>query len=193
MKELILKLHSIGAIKFGNFEIKKDFFSPFLVDFSIVISNPTAAKMVCASLFEKAHHLSFDLLCGVPLFGSSLATYIAWEKGLNLVLRRQEAKGKTHKIEGSYKSGLTCLVIQDLSISGLHTLATIDDLEEEGIKVVDTLAFIDYEIGGKKKIKGRGFVPHAVIGMKEILQILYNENKLAGDNFKLANDFLGNV
>jgi len=193
MKELILKLHSIGAIKFGNFEIKKDYFSPFLVDFSIVISNPIAAKGVCDALFEKAQNLSFDLLCGVPLFGSSLATYIAWEKGMNLVLRRQEVKGHVHKIEGSYKSGQSCLVIQELSNSGLHTLDTKEDLEEEGIKVVDTLAFIDSELGGKKKIKSRGYVPHAVIGMKEVLQILFSENKLAGDNYKLANDFLENV
>ncbi|MBS0630223.1 MAG: hypothetical protein JSS30_08400 [Verrucomicrobia bacterium] len=193
MKELILKLHSIGAIKFGNFEIKKDFFSPFQIDFSVVISNSSVAKGVCNALFEKAHHLSFELVCGVPLFGACLANYMAWEKGLQLVLRRQDVKGKVHKIEGSYKTGQSCLVIQDVSSSGLHTLETIEDLEEEGIKVVDTLAFIDYELGGKKKIKGRGYVPHAVIGMKEILQILYSANKLGGDNFKLANDFLENV
>ncbi len=190
MKDLVLKLHSIGAIKFGNFEIKKDFFSPFQIDFSVIISNASAAKGVCNALFEKAHHLSFDLLCGVPLFGTCLASYIAWEKGLHLVLRRQEVKGKVHKIEGSYKTGQSCLVIQDVYLSGIHTLETIEDLEEEGIKVIDSLAFIDYELGGKKKIKSRGYVPHAVIGMKEVLQILYGAGKLAGDNFKLANDFL---
>lgn len=193
IQDLILKLHSIGAIKFGNFEVKKDFFSPFQIDSSIAISNPLVAKAICAALFEKASHFSFDLVCGVPLFGSSFATYMAWEHDLHLVLRRPEVKGKMHKIEGSYKNGQTCLVIQDLTISGQHTLDTIDDLEEEGIKVVDTLAFIDLELGGKKKIKRRGYVHHSVIGIKEVLQILNSAGKLAGDNYKLASDFLENV
>lgn len=193
MQELILKLHSIGAIKFGSFEIKKDFLSPFQIDFSIAISNPKVAKAICAALYDKAQHLSFDLLCGVPLFGACFANYIAWEKELPLVLRRQEVKGKVQKIVGSYKTGQSCLVIQDLSLSGQHTLETVEDLEEEGIKVAGTLAFIDYEMGGKKKIKARGYVPHAVIGIKEVLQLLYNSGKLAGDNYKLTSDFLENV
>jgi uridine monophosphate synthetase len=193
MKELIVKLHSIGAIKFGNFEIKKDFFAPFQIDFSVIISNPLVAKAVCAALYEKAQHFTFDLICGVPLFGACLANYIAWEKELQLVLRRQEVKGKMHKIEGSYKTGQSCLILQDLCISGQHTLETIEDLEEEGIKVSDSLAFVDYELGGKKKIKGRGYVPHAVIGMKEVIQILHSSGKVGGDHLKLASDFLENV
>jgi orotate phosphoribosyltransferase len=108
-------------------------------------------------------------------------------------LRRQEVKGSAHKIEGSYKSGQTCLVIQDLSISGQQALDTIDDLEEEGIKVADTLAIIDYEMWGKRKIKSRGYVPHSLITIKEVLQILYNHDKVAGGNYKLTSDFLENV
>lgn len=187
MQELILKLHAIGAIKFGSFEIKKDFLSPFQIDLKGVISHPQVAKELCNCFWEKAMHLSFDLLCGVPITASCIATYLAWEQELPLV-----ALHEGH-IEGIYKTGQKCLVLQDMHLSAAHTLDTIETLEEEGIKVRDVLTFLDLGLGAKKKIKGRGYVAHAVIGMPEVLQILFDAKKLAGDNFKLASDFLENV
>jgi uridine monophosphate synthetase len=192
MKDLILKLHSIGAIKFGNFEIKKDFFVPFQLDFSAVISHPKIAKEICAALFEKGQHLSFDLLCGVPTVGACFANFIAWDKELPLVLKKPKVKGSVLNIEGSFKSGQKCLVIQDLFLTGERTLDLIEALEAEGIKVIDTLAFVDLEMGAKKKMKKRGYVPHAVIGIREILQILNSSGKLAGNMYKLAIDLFEN-
>lgn len=193
MKDLILKLHSVGAIKFGNFEIKKGFFVPFQIDFSVVISHPQIAKEVCSALYEKGHHFSFDLLCGVSPIGACFANYIAWDKDLPLVLKKPEVKGIHLKIAGSFKSGQKCLVLQDFFLSGQRTLDTIEDLESEGIKVVDTLAFIDMEMGGKKKIKARGYVPHTVIGIREVLQILNSSGKLSGSTYKLALDLFENA
>lgn len=186
---LILKLHSLGAIKFGTFEIKKDFTSPILIDLSIVISHPIVAKMVCEKLWEKGEHLSFDLVCGVPLLGACFANYIAWEHELPLVIRRTEAKALATKIVGAYKSGQKCLVVQDLQLWGQHTLDTIDDLQEEGLEVRDVVTLIDFGMGGKKKMKNRGFVSHSVISIGQVLEILDESGKVAGDQIKLARDF----
>ncbi|NGX37380.1 MAG: Orotate phosphoribosyltransferase [Chlamydiae bacterium] len=192
MHNLILKLQSIGVIKFGNFEIKKDFISPFQVDFSGIVSHPEIAKALCNCLWEKAQNLNFDLLFGVPTTAACLANYLAWEHDRPLVLKRPNAAEMETKIEGSFKSGQSCLVIQDVILSGQPTLEVIDDLEEEGIKVRDVLGFFDLELGGREKIKTRGYVLHCLLSISEAIQILYDAGKLGGDHFKLATDFLEN-
>lgn len=187
MEELILQLYAIGAIKFGSFEIKKDFLSPFHVDLRGVISHPKVAKELCNAFWEKAMHLSFDLIAGVPHTASCVATYLAWEQEIPLVGEHQG------HVEGVYKTGQKCLLLQDKGVSGMHTLEMVDVLEEGGIEVRDILTFLDLGLGAKKKIKARGYVSHSVLTMPEVLQILFDANKLAGDNFKLASDFLENV
>ncbi len=192
MKELIGKLHQIGVIKFGTFEIKRNFVAPFQVDFSKVISHPAIAKEVCAHLWKKAQNLSFDCMCGVPVTGACFANFIAWEHEQPLIVKREDPK-RTAKVEGVYKTGQRALLIQDLLLSAQPALDTVDDLEEEGIEVRDVLSFIDMEMGAKKKIKLRGFVPHSLIGMGDVLQVLFDAGKIPGDQFKLMGDFLENV
>lgn len=192
MEELILKLYAIGVIKLGSFEIKKDFFAPFQVDFRGIISHPALAKQICSLLWEKGQAFSFDLLCGVPLVGALFANFIAWDKEAPLVLRRPEAKNDPlhAKIEGGYKTGQHALLIQDLFLSGNRSLDTVEDLEGEGIVVKDILSFLDLELGGKKRIKMRGYAPHFVLTISDALQILSDAGKIPGDTFKLASDFL---
>ena len=192
MKEVIIKLQSLGILKFGSFEVAKDFIAPYQIDFSIAISHAELAKAICLLLWEKAEHLPFDLLCGVPPFGASLASYIAWEHNKTLVLRRSDIKerGMAPKIAGKFKSAQRCLLIQDALKMGQQTLDLVDELEEEGLKVGDVLAFIDLELGAKQKLKRRGVIPHCVTSMSEISQILFDAGKIPGDRFKLISDFL---
>lgn len=186
MKETILGLHAIGAIKFGNFEMKKGFLSPFLVDMKGVISKPALAKDVCHLIWEKAMHLSFDLISGAPLVAGCLANFIAWEQEIPLVACYDQ------KVAGIYKTGQKSLLLQDLDVTGSPTLDVIEVLEAEGIVVRDILTFIDMGFGAKKKIKTRGYVHHAVLTMNEVVQILFEEGKLTGDSYKLTSDFLEN-
>lgn len=182
----------MGAIKFGTFEVKKDFVAPFQIDFSRVISNGKVAKEIAELMWQKGKNLSFDIVCGVPFVAQCFATFLAWEKEIPLVVRRTDSKaGKlSSKIEGSIKSGQRCLLLQDVSYFGEHTQDTIDDLEAEGISVKDVLTFLDLNFGGRKKLKSRGYVFHSVIGIEEVIQILFDARKLSGDSYKLACDFL---
>ena len=108
------------------------------------------------------------------------------------MLKRPEAKPLSTKIVGGYKSGQRCLLVQDLQLWGQHAVDTLDDLEAEGLQVRDLVILIDFEMGGKKKLKARGIVSHPVIRLSEVLQILFDAGKIRGDQFKLAMDFLEN-
>lgn len=185
--ETILQLHAAGAIKYGTFELRKDFFSPFHIDLSGVISKPEIAKQLSTLFWEKVVHLNFELLTGSSPFSYHVACYIAWEQNLPFVSIYQE------KVVGTYRSGEKCLLLQGVDFSGAQTLEMIDCLEREGIVVRDVLMLIDCGLGTKAKIKSRGFIYHNILTMADITQYLFDKGKLAGDTYKLASDFLENV
>lgn len=189
-KQLILRLYAIGAIQYGSFSLRKDFTTPFQIDLNGVISHPQVAKQICDALWEKAQHLTFDMICGTPLLGQQLATYLAWNHDIPLVIRRTDTKDFEHVIEGIYKTGKKCLVISETLISGPEVLDTMDALIDEGLVVRDLLSLIDFELWGKKKVKQRGFSPHSVFTVTELIHILFEEGKIPGDAYKIICDFL---
>lgn len=189
-QQLILRLHAIGAIQHGSFALRKDFIAPFQIDLKKVMSHPQLAKQICEILWEKAQHLTFDFICGTPVLGQLLATYISLTHDIPLVIRRTDAKKGQPSIEGIYKSGQKCLVIGEGLIAGTEVLDTVDVLIDEGLEVRDTLNLVDFELGGKKKIKLRGFSPHSSFSVTELMQILFDAGKIPGDAHKLISDFL---
>lgn len=184
--DTFLKLHSIGAIRFGEFEWKRDFFAPFQVDLSGILSYPEIAKELSSLFWDKAMHLEFAMLAGGSVVSSCLANYTAWEQDIPFVASSEG------KVIGRYKTGEKCLLLQDVDPTGLFTLDTIDILEAEGLVIRDVLTLIDLELGAKKKIKARGFVHHALFTISDVTNVLFEKGKLGGDQYKLACDFFEN-
>lgn len=187
--ELIPPLHAIGAIKFGQFELQRGLHLPFAIDFAPILARPSIAKAICKALWEKGRNLTFDCICGVPGIGAALTTFISWNCEFPMVMRTPDRK-EGIQICGLFKSGQRCLVIQDALMTGKQTLDLIDDLEAEGLKVIDTLSFVDLQLGGKQRIKQRGYTPHTLTTLAELFQLLYDQGKLTGDQFKRTIDFL---
>ena len=187
METAIARMHALGAIKFGSFEIKKGLQAPFQIDLKGLISHPEIAKHICDLYWEKAKNLTFDLLCGTPLTGACFANYMAWNRNIPLVCLNSSGF-----VEGMYKTNQRCLLIQDIFLSDADTLEAIEHLENGGLIVHDILASMDLELKAKKKIKRRGFIPHELIPISKALNILFEADKIPGDRFKLVNDFLEN-
>ncbi|NGX39530.1 MAG: Orotate phosphoribosyltransferase [Chlamydiae bacterium] len=192
MEDLIGKLYSLGVIRLGSFALSKDFLAPFSVDYRAVISQPSIARSLCTKIEEKAERFSFDLLCGLPPLGACLANYIAWEKDHPLILCTEKGGeiGTEERVIGMYKTGQKALLIIDVLSFGGDVLDTIESLEEEGVVVKDVICCTDLEIGGKQRLKKRGYRSHSLFSISEALEILNNAGKIPGDSYKLAEDFL---
>lgn len=107
LKQLLLSLYEIQAIKFGSFTLKSGIISPVYLDLRGIVSFPHILKALCEALWKKVEPLSFDYLCGVPYTALPLATCLSVTHDLPMVLRRKEAKdyGTKRMIEGVYQKG----------------------------------------------------------------------------------------
>lgn len=180
MRDLILKLHKINAIKFGEFKLKSGIISPIYIDLRVTISYPEVLKMVAEAMWDKISDLNFDILCGVPYTALPFATVMSAEHNKPMVMRRKEVKdyGTRKAIEGYFEAGQNCLIIEDLITSGSSVFETIEPLEHEGLKITDIVVLVDREQGGKKHIEDKGYNLHSVLTISQVLETLETEGKL---------------
>lgn len=191
-KDLILKLHEINAVKFGEFKLKSGIMSPIYIDLRVTVSYPEVLKMVAEAMWEKVKNLNFDLICGVPYTALPIATVISVEHNKPMVMRRKEVKdyGTKKAIEGYFSVGQNVLVIEDLVTSGMSVFETIEPLQLEGLKVTDIVVLVDREQGGKKHLQEKGYNLYSVITISEMLEVLESENKLDKEMVTKVKEFI---
>lgn len=192
ISQIIMKLHEIEAVKFGAFKLKSGIISPIYIDLRLIISHPELLKQVAEAIWSKVNSLSFDLLCGVPYTALPIATAISLNHRRPMVMRRKEAKehGTRKMIEGSFKQGQRCLVIEDLVTSGASILETIEPLKMEGIAVKDVAVLIDREQGGRKYLAEQGYDLHSVFTISDLLKTLEKNGKMTSAQAADVQNFL---
>lgn len=191
-KELIHRLHEIGAIQFGEFRLKSGILSPIYIDLRLIISHIDLLQAVADQMAERIQGCHTDLLCGVPYTALPIATAMALKLSVPMVMRRKEAKGHGRKrmVEGEFKAGQRCLIIEDLITSGESILETRRDLEAEGLIVSDALFLIDRQQGGGERLRGLGCTPHSLFTLDEILSQLEADGAIDQERVAQVRSFI---
>ena len=194
MKDLILKLYEINAVKFGEFKLKSGIISPIYIDLRVTVSYPEVLKMVAEAMWECVKNLNFDLICGVPYTALPIATVMSVEHNIPMIMRRKEVKdyGTKKAIEGNFQSGQTVLVVEDLVTSGNSVFETIEPLQLEDLKVIDIIVLVDREQGGKKHLREKGYNLHSVVTITEMLEVLGSAEKLDKEMVLKVKEFITN-
>lgn len=110
LSQLIVQLHSVGAVKFGNFKLKSGINSPIYIDLRVTISYPKIMKQVAELMWSqlKRSEAKFELICGVPYTALPFSTQMSLEHDIPLLIRRKEGPkeyGTKKAIEGVYQKG----------------------------------------------------------------------------------------
>ena len=191
-KEFFLACYKLGIIKFGRFTLKSGIESPFYVDLRPLASDPTILKQLGDYLLGMLPEKNFDLICGVPYAAMPMATAMSLQSQIPLILKRKEAKayGTKKLIEGIFSKGQSCLLVEDVITSGKSLIETIDEVENEGLKVADIVVVLDRQQGGKELLEQKGFNVYSLFNITEVCQMLKEENLLGDDEIARITDFL---
>ncbi len=180
LEALVLILHDIGAIRFGQFTLHSGRISPIYLDLRLLASFPAALRQAAAAYRPMLEQLSFDLLAATPLAGLPIGTAISLAMNIPLIYSRGTTKsyGTGKHIEGSWSPGQTAIVIDDLITSGDSLLQGIHILREAGLQVTDTVVLIDREQGGRATLAEQGYNLHSAVNMSQLLAILEEKERI---------------
>jgi orotate phosphoribosyltransferase len=148
--EIAKRLLQIKAIKLSPqkpFTWASGILSPIYCDNRIVLSHPEVRDFVKQCLVEKSKDFgNFDAVAGVATAGIAHGMMLADTLGLPFAYVRSKAKdhGRQNLIEGELPAGSNVLVVEDLISTGGSSLAAVDAVRQEGLKVVGVLAIFSY-------------------------------------------------
>uniref|UniRef100_A0A1A7Y7C2 Uridine 5'-monophosphate synthase n=1 Tax=Iconisemion striatum TaxID=60296 RepID=A0A1A7Y7C2_9TELE len=191
---LILKLHDVNAVKFGEYKLKSGLLTPIYIDLRVLVSYPILMNQVSSLIYQRVQKesLRFDSVCGVPYTALPLATIICSRHELPMLIRRKEAKdyGTKRLVEGSFHGGDTCLIIEDTITSGSSILETAEVLHKEGLKVTDAMVLMDREQGGLEMLESQKIRLHPIISMFKLLDVLLAAKRIDAETDLSVRNFI---
>lgn len=187
---LIQELLSKNIIKYGNFTLKSGKQSNLYFDLRTLISYPILMNQILNLMYQKVkeNNLSFDLICGIAYTGIPMATKLSLDHNIPMILIRKERKeyGTNKLIEGVYKNGQTCLMLDDVITTGSSLSESIKLLEEEGLEIQDILVFIDRREDDRNDVSE--YKVYSVFSENEIMKIIRENDERMDFKFNRMTD-----
>ncbi len=136
--------------------------------------NPEGGRLAAEALLAAARPLSPDLLAGmemgaVPLVAAAAALSHAAGAPMPTVFVRKQVKehGSRERVEGLAEnesvSGLSVVVVEDVTTTGGSALKAVAAIREAGGRVDHVLTLLDREDGAAQTLAAEGLTLHAVL------------------------------
>ncbi len=192
LQQLILNMYQVAMIKFGEFTLKSGQTSYIYADIRSAISYPEIFSQLCDLIYAKMSGLEYQLICGVPYSALTFASGIAYAHKIPMLLKRKEAKdyGTKKILEGDFKAGDRCLIIEDVVTTGMSITETTQVIQNAGIQVHDVVCFIDRNQGGRAHLNSLGYQLHSIIDLQQICTILFDNGKINAETKAKALAFI---
>lgn len=185
-KQLLLQnLSHLGMFKHGNFILKGGKPSPFYIDLRSIITYPDMLNTLAECIHLYIEDLSFDVLCAVPYGAVPIATAVSLIMKKPMIMPRNEAKnhGMQKVIDGVYRPGDRCVVIEDVMTTGNSILETVATLENAGLIVSDIVVCVDREQNGFEHLRSKGYTVHVLYTFSDIIRILHEDNVINDEQY----------
>jgi len=190
--DLILSLHALDCIQFGNFTLSSGQQSPIYIDLRNITASPAILQQIAHAYANMVRSLTFNRLAAVPYAALAIGTAVSLTTRHPLIYPRKEKKkyGTRRHVEGKFAPGETVVVIEDLVTSGGSVLNAINTLEDAGLKILDVVALINREQGGREALAKKGYQLHTLFTLPDILNTLHQAKRISPAQFKKVMQYL---
>jgi uridine monophosphate synthetase len=190
--QLILDLHRIGAIQFGEFTLASGLSSPIYIDLRLLPSDPAVLARVAAAYAVLLGALSFDRLAAIPYAALPIGTAVALQMGRPLIYPRQEIKthGRRRAVEGHFEPGERVAVLDDLITTGGSKIEAVQALRDAGLIVEDVVVLIDRQSTGAMDLRAHGLRLHAVLTLEEMVAGLADQDIISQAERTIVEQYL---
>ncbi len=169
-------LYGIGGVKLGAFKLKLHEknpdapLSPIYVDLRLLRSYPDKMGKVVEVFKDMSQGLQFDCYADVPTAATPIVAVLSYVTGIPMITPREaKTHGAVGNIDGTFQSGQTVLLVDDLVTKADSKLEAIRTLEGNGLEVHDVLVLVDREQGGPEQLKEAGYNLHAAFKLSTLL------------------------
>jgi len=173
LEEILLKL----SFKVGSFTLASGKTSDYYVDCRTTTLDAEGADLTARLLFGRIQSLKqkVDSVGGLTLGADPMTAALivrSWLEGAPLrgFIVRKEAKGhgRGRLIEGNLQKGDAVVILEDVVTTGGSALQAIAAAEAEGAKVIEVMALVDREEGGREALQAKGYPLFALFTAGEL-------------------------
>ena len=146
---LVNDLLKTDCVKFGKFQLKSGEVSKYYFDMKGLIAHPQLMESIAEKIYEEfIQKFQCDLLCGVPMGGLPLCSYLSVSKKIPMIMIRDSVKdyGTNKQIEGTYHKKNKCIIIEDVITTG-GSVNKIIDLLKDKVDIIGVVVILDRQEG----------------------------------------------
>lgn len=192
LTKMLMDIQAISLNPADPFTWASGLKSPIYCDNRLIMSFPEVRSFVEEELTQliKSHYPDVEVIAGTATAGIPHAAIIADKLNLPMVYVRSNTKGhgKKNAIEGRIKEGQKVVMVEDLISTGESVLSAADKVNDEGGKVIGTVAIFTYAL--QKSLDAFNHQPydlHTLISYPELIEIAAQEDEFAPYKKTLSN------
>ena len=178
MTDLIIEgLFESNCVQMGEFQLKSGELSKYYFDLKNLVSFPRLLKSIGDKIYKIIQELDIDIICGVPIGGLPLCTYISTRYNIPMIMVRNEIKsyGTSKQIEGTYRKNDKCLIIEDVITTGSSIEKVVKILEKE-FNVIGAAVILDRQQGHNCSIPIKSLITKTDVVRNRLNTIIKSKN-----------------
>lgn len=150
--------------------------SLYYLDCKKVTLSAEALPLIGRLLWEKAQRFAPEAVGGLTLGADPLVAAVCFQAGLSgyplegfIVRKEAKGHGTGRFLEGFLRSGMKCVILEDVVTTGASSLKACQRAQEAGLEVKAVLALVDRKEGGREAFEAQGLFFEALFEIDEFL------------------------
>jgi len=180
MKNRLIELIIEKAFKYSEepvFKLVSGRMSNYYFNCKAATLHPEGMYLIGNILFDLIKGLNVKGVGGLTLGADPIANAVAYTSYLKenpieafVVRKTPKSHGTMQWIEGNVTKGDRVVIVDDVITTGKSTIEAITRAKEAGLEIVNVIALIDRQEGGREAVEAQGYKLDSIITREEVME-----------------------